>query len=299
MSLIMTIPLSCSKNTQIILTLIANMVRPKKHLGQHFLTDRSIARRIVGALRCKPGEPVLEIGPGKGILTEALLEFDIRLIPVELDHESVKYLIRKWPELEGLLIEDDFLRLDLEQVCPGPFHVIGNFPYNISSQIFFKILGSRSMVSSVVCMLQKEVADRITSPPGSREYGILSVLLGAYFDMEKLFTVKPGSFFPPPKVTSGVIRLSRNRIKSLPCDEPLFFSIVKTVFNQRRKMIRNSIKSILLNLDGETQPLRKHTDERGVPEAEFELLRRRPEELGVPEFIELTRWVKSQQSETA
>ena len=272
------------------------MVRPKKHLGQHFLTDRSIARRIVQSVQCDPGAYVMEIGPGKGILTEPLLEKEIRLIPVELDHESVQYLIRKWPQLDGQLIEGDFLRLDLEQVCPDPIHVIGNFPYNISSQIFFKILENRGLVSSVVCMVQKEVADRITSPPGSREYGILSVLLGAYFDMERLFTVKPGSFFPPPKVTSGVIRLTRNRTVALPCDEPLFFRIVKGVFNQRRKMIRNSIKSILLNLDGDGEAPGRETGEPEAQENGFELLKRRPEELGVPDFIELTRWVKSHRS---
>ncbi len=274
------------------------MVRPKKHLGQHFLTDRSIARRIVGALEHGTGDTVLEIGPGKGILTEPLMEKDIRLIPVELDPESVRYLVNKWPALQGLLIEEDFLKLNLGQVCTEPFHIIGNLPYNISSQIFFRILEYRDLVTSVVCMVQKEVADRITSPPGSREYGILSVLLGAYFDMEQLFTVKPGSFFPPPRVNSGVIRLTRNRTVKLPCSESLFFSVVKTVFNQRRKMIRNSIKSILLNLDGDSGPLPKYPEEPGVSPGEFELLRKRPEELGVPEFIELTRWVKSQQSET-
>jgi len=258
------------------------MVRPKKHLGQHFLTDRSIARRITDALEFTSGDTVMEIGPGKGILTEPLLEKDIRLIPVEIDPEAVLFLRKKWPEIGKVLVEENFLKADLERICGGPFHIIGNFPYNISGQIFFRILENRGRVISVVCMVQKEVADRIASPPGSREYGILSVLLGAYFEIEKLFTVKPGSFFPPPQVTSSVIRLSRNRIRSLPCDEALFFRIVKTVFNQRRKMIRNSIRSILLNLDDD-----------------FEILRNRPEELGVPEFIELTSWVESQQSETS
>jgi 16S rRNA (adenine1518-N6/adenine1519-N6)-dimethyltransferase len=235
----------------------------------------------VDSLHCGNGDTVLEIGPGKGILTEPLMEKEIRLLAVEIDHESVEYLLHRWPALEGKLIEQDFLKMDLEKECSGGFHIIGNFPYHISSQIFFRILEHRHLVSSVVCMVQKEVAGRIASPPGSREYGILSVLLGAYFDIESLFSVKPGSFFPPPQVTSGVIRLTRNQTGSLPCDEPLFFRVVKTVFNQRRKMIRNSVKSIVPSLDGQE-----------------ELLRKRPEELGISEFIELTRWVSEQQSNT-
>jgi len=254
------------------------MVRPKKHLGQHFLTDPSIAGRIVDALRVPSGENVLEIGPGTGVLTELLLEKDIRLLPVEIDHESVIHLTQKWPVLEDRIIEQDFLKMEMDDHITGSFHIIGNFPYNISSQIFFRILDFRQKVPTVVCMLQKEVASRIASPPGSRAYGILSVLLQAYYNIEFLFTVKPGSFFPPPRVTSGVIRLSRNQTVRLSCDEKLFIKVVKTTFNQRRKMIRNSIKSILLNLD-----------------SDFELLSKRPEQLGVPEFIELTNWVESQQ----
>lgn len=257
------------------------MVRPKKHLGQHFLTDRSVAGRIVAALEQAPGETVIEVGPGKGILTGPLLERDIRFIAIEIDPESVTHLRKAFPSLGSNLVEQDILKADLDALSGGPFHLIGNFPYNISSQIFFRILTFRESVQSVVCMVQKEVAERIASPPGSRDYGILSVLLGAFFEIEMLFTVKPGSFFPPPKVTSGVIRMNRNRVRQLPCNEALFFRIVKTTFNQRRKMIRNSIKSILLHLD-----------------SNFELLRNRPEELGVPEFIELTRWVESQQSVT-
>jgi 16S rRNA (adenine1518-N6/adenine1519-N6)-dimethyltransferase len=256
------------------------MVRPKKYLGQHFLTDHSIANRIVDALQVHPGDTVVEIGPGTGILTGNLLEKKIQLIPVEIDHESVVHLRQKWPFLEQHIIEADFLKIDITNLIPAPFHIIGNFPYNISSQIFFRILEHRLQVNSVVCMIQKEVAGRIASPPGSREYGILSVLLQAYYDIESLFSVKPGSFFPPPKVNSGVIRLTRNRTIKLPCDEILFFKVVKTTFNQRRKMIRNSIKSILLNL-----------------ESENELLSQRPEQLGVSEFIELTNWVESQQRE--
>lgn len=255
------------------------MVRPKKHLGQHFLTDPSIAARIVNSLQAHSGDTVLEIGPGTGVLTELLLEKEIRLLPVEIDDESVAHLKQKWPALDDRIIEKDFLKMDLSDHITGPFHIIGNFPYNISSQIFFRTLEHRQQVTSVVCMIQKEVAQRIASPPGSREYGILSVLLQAYYNIEYLFSVKPGSFFPPPRVTSGVIRLSRNNTVSLPCDEKLFFKVVKSTFNQRRKMIRNSIKSILLNLD-----------------SDYELLSKRPEQLGVPEFIELTNWVESQQT---
>jgi len=254
------------------------MVRPKKHLGQHFLTDPSIAGRIVDALHVPSGDTVLEIGPGTGILTGKLFEKDIRLLPVEIDHESVVFLKQKWPALESRIIEEDFLLMDIDAHVDGNFHIIGNFPYNISSQIFFRVLDYRQQVTTVVCMIQKEVASRIASPPGSKEYGILSVLLQAYYEIDSLFTVKPGSFFPPPRVTSGVIRLTRNNTGSLDCNEKLFFKVVKTTFNQRRKMIRNSIKSILLNLD-----------------SDFELLQKRPEQLGVPEFIELTNWLESQQ----
>jgi 16S rRNA (adenine1518-N6/adenine1519-N6)-dimethyltransferase len=253
------------------------MVRPKKHLGQHFLTDISIARRIVDSLQPAEGDTVLEIGAGTGILTGLLLQKEIRLLTVEIDPESVAHLLRKWPELNGMIVAKDFLRMDLDALIDGPFYVIGNFPYNISGRIFFRILEQRHRIPEVVCMVQKEVADRITTPPGSRQYGILSVLLGAFYDTEYLFTVKPGSFFPPPQVTSGVIRLVRNRMKELPCDEQLFFRVVKVTFNQRRKMLRNSLKSILLHLD-----------------SHFELLTKRPEELDIPEFIELTRWVESQ-----
>jgi len=255
------------------------MVRPKKHLGQHFLTDPAIAARIVNSLQVPSGDTVFEIGPGTGVLTELLLEKDIHLLPVEIDPESVDHLKQKWPVLADRIREKDFLKMELSDHVSGPFHIIGNFPYNISSQIFFRALEYRQELTTVVCMIQKEVALRIASPPGSREYGILSVLLQAYYNIDYLFSVKPGSFFPPPKVTSGVIRLSRNQTVHLSCDEKLFFKVVKTTFNQRRKMIRNSIKSILLNLD-----------------SDFELLSKRPEQLGVPEFIELTNWVESQQT---
>jgi len=254
------------------------MVRPKKHLGQHFLTDPSIAARIVEALPTAPGDTVVEIGPGTGVLTSLLLERDIRIIPIEIDGESVTYLKQQWPQLTDLIIEADFLKINMEEHLSGSYHLIGNFPYNISSQIFFRVLQYRQQIPTVVCMIQKEVANRIASPPGSREYGILSVLLQAYYDINYLFTVKPGSFFPPPRIHSGVLMLRRNQTMKLPCNEKLFFEVVKSTFNQRRKMIRNSIKSILLNLDDD-----------------FELLSKRPEQLGVREFIKLTNWVETHQ----
>ncbi|MCP4314417.1 MAG: 16S rRNA (adenine(1518)-N(6)/adenine(1519)-N(6))-dimethyltransferase RsmA [Bacteroidetes bacterium] len=257
------------------------MVRPKKHLGQHFLTDPAIAQRIVDALDSPAEGVVLEVGPGTGILTGWLLEKNFQFIPVEIDTESVKHLKNKWPQLNETLVEGDFLQLDLDRFSSGKLHIIGNLPYNISSQIFFKVLENRQKVDSVVCMLQKEVAERIASPHGSKRYGILSVLLQAYYNIEYLFSVKPGSFHPPPKVTSAVIRLKRNSINSIPCDEALFQRVVKAVFNQRRKMIRNSIQSILLNLEGDN-----------------ELLSKRPEQLDVQQFIELTNWVASQPMKT-
>jgi 16S rRNA (adenine1518-N6/adenine1519-N6)-dimethyltransferase len=253
------------------------MVRPKKYLGQHFLTNPAIANRIVDSLILEPGELVVEVGPGTGVLTGPLLEKELNLISVEIDSESVIHLKEKWPQLKDQLIEGDFLDLDLNSLSAGKIHVIGNFPYNISSQIFFKILENKHKVESCVCMLQKEVAQRIAAPPGSKTYGILSVLMQAYFGVSYLFSVKPGSFFPAPKVTSGVIRFKRNKVASLSCDEKLFIRVVKTVFNQRRKMIRNSIRPILLNLD-----------------SDFELLSKRPEQLSVEEFIDLTAWVDSQ-----
>jgi 16S rRNA (adenine1518-N6/adenine1519-N6)-dimethyltransferase len=251
------------------------MVRPKKHLGQHFLTDPAIAQRIVGALEVPEGALVLEVGPGTGVLTSWLLEKDLQFFPVEIDKESQVHLKNKWPGLN--LVEGDFLKIDLNRFPAGKMHIIGNFPYNISSQIFFKVLNNRERVDSVVCMLQKEVAQRIASPHGSKSYGILSVLLQAYYDITYLFSVKPGSFHPPPKVISGVIRMKRNERTALPCDEALFHRVVKTVFNQRRKMIRNSIQPILLNLDSDN-----------------EFLSLRPEQLSVEQFIQLTTWVASQ-----
>ncbi len=225
-------------------------VRAKKALGQHFLTDQSIARAIVDALEIPSGEApadVLEIGPGMGVLTRYLLpREDLSLKLIEIDGESVEYLRRNFPGMEGRLMEADFLKTDLSKVFRGRFMVIGNFPYNISSQIFFKILDNLENVPQVVCMIQKEVAERIAEKPGSKTYGILSVLLQAWYDIEYLFTVGSGAFSPPPKVQSAVIRLRRNKRSDLGCDPVLFKNVVKTSFNQRRKTLRNSLKPMLV-----------------------------------------------------
>ena len=260
-------------------------VRPKKALGQHFLTDLSVSRRIADSLLAEERTDVLEVGPGMGVLTRFLLERpEIALRAVEIDRESVDYLLLHYPELNGALIEADFLRLRLENFFPGNFCVIGNFPYNISSQIFFKILDYRESVPQVVCMIQKEVAERIAEKPGSKTYGILSVLLQAWYDIEFLFTVGPGAFNPPPKVQSAVIRLRRNGRTSLPCDEALFKTVVKTAFNQRRKTLRNSLKPIIADKASREQ-WDAETLSAFVSRPVFDL---RPERLGVEEFVDLT-----------
>ncbi len=248
------------------------MIRPKKHLGQHFLTDSAIAERITNLLQNKPGTSIIEIGPGKGILTDFLIDReDLDLHLVEIDREAVAYLHKKYKNVKERLIEGDFLKMDL-----NPFGdkiaIIGNFPYNISSQIFFKALESKDKVDEVVCMIQREVAQRIASDPGNKQYGILSVLLQTWYNIELEFTVKPGSFFPAPKVYSSVITLKRNQRKTLPCNEKFYRSVIKMAFNQRRKVLNNSIKSILVNLEAGSDDLK---------------LRRRPEELSVEDFIEL------------
>lgn len=249
-------------------------VRPKKALGQHFLTDAGIAQDIVAALRSHG--PVLEVGPGTGVLTQHLLRNpDIQLKVIEIDSESVRYLLEHYPALAPGLYEADFLRMDLTKLFPGPFALIGNFPYNISSQIFFKVLDARERIPEVVCMIQKEVAERIAAGPGTKTYGILSVLLQAWYDIEYLFTVGEGAFAPPPKVKSAVIRLVRSNRVTLDCDESLFKQVVKTTFNQRRKTIRNSLKPLLSTLP--TLP------------AYIPYLDARPEQLSVEEFAELTR----------
>ena len=221
-------------------------VRAKKALGQHFLTDLSIAHGIVDALTEGGAPDVLEVGPGMGVLTQYLLERkDLNLKCVEIDDESVVYLLNHFSALHGRLMEADFLRLDMRKVFAGSFRVIGNFPYNISSQIFFRILDEKDRIPEVVCMVQKEVAERIAEAPGSKTYGILSVLLQAWYDIEYLFSVGSGAFNPPPKVQSAVIRLRRNSRTELGVDERLFRTVVKTAFNQRRKTLRNALKPLM------------------------------------------------------
>ncbi len=259
-------------------------VRAKKALGQHFLTDQGIARGIVEALKgCSAEEAcVLEVGPGMGVLTQYLLERPRTLLKaVEIDGESVTYLKKHFPALGDGLVEGDFLKMDLQHLFPGPFSIIGNFPYNISSQIFFKILEERDRIPEVVCMIQKEVAQRIAERPGTKTYGILSVFLQAWYDIEYVMTVGSGAFNPPPKVQSAVIRLTRNERTSLGCDERLFRNIVKTSFGQRRKTLRNSLKPILSPLLPEAE------EERAAFLADpvFDL---RPERLGVEDFVSLT-----------
>ena len=265
-------------------------VRPKKALGQHFLTDLSAARRIADSLQpdgATPENPsdVLEIGPGMGVLSQYLLEReDISLKMVEIDSESVDYLLMNFPKANGALIQADFLKLDLSRFFRQDFCVIGNFPYNISSQIFFKILDHKDRIPQVVCMIQKEVAERIAEKPGTKTYGILSVLLQAWYDIEYLFTVGEGAFNPPPKVKSAVIRLRRNDRKSLGCDESLFKTIVKTSFNQRRKTLRNSLKPLAATMaerNGWSNEKLAEFLSAGI----FDL---RPEKLGVEDFIALT-----------
>ena len=253
-------------------------VRPKKFLGQHFLTDLGIAKDIADTVDACPTLPVLEVGPGMGVLTQFLLQKDRPLKVVELDRESIAYLHANFPTLEGNIIEGDFLKMDLQQVFGGqPFVLTGNYPYNISSQIFFKMLDNKNLIPCCTGMIQKEVAERMAAGPGSKTYGILSVLMQAWYSVEYLFTVHEHVFNPPPKVKSAVIRMTRNDTQELGCDEALFKQVVKTTFNQRRKTLRNSIKPIV----GPDCPLL--TDE---------LFNRRPEQLSVAEFISLTNRVK-------
>ena len=253
-------------------------VRAKKALGQHFLTDQSIARGIVDALTAGGVRDVLEIGPGMGVLSQYLLQReDIDLRLVEIDQESVDYLLTHYPGIEGKLYMADYLKLDIRQLFIGSYRVIGNFPYNISSQIFFKILDDKDLVPEVVCMIQKEVAERIAEKPGSKTYGILSVLLQAWYDIEYLFSVGSGAFCPPPKVQSAVIRLRRNSRSELGCDERLFRQVVKTAFNQRRKTLRNALKPIL-------------PEGFDTSSEVFEL---RAERLSVEDFIALTQTISA------
>jgi len=249
-------------------------VRAKKSLGQHFLTDQSIARAIVDALGVSEVRDVLEIGPGMGVLSQYLLKrTDIDLKLIELDSESVVYLRNHFPGIEGKLLQGDYLKLNMRKIFSSQYRVIGNFPYNISSQIFFKILDDKDMVPEVMCMIQKEVADRIAEPPGNKTYGILSVLLQAWYDIDYVLSVGPGAFCPPPKVQSAVIRLRRNSRKELGCDEMLFRQVVKTAFNQRRKTLRNALKPLI-------------KEGQDTSEGIFDL---RAEKLSVEQFVYLTR----------
>lgn len=252
-------------------------VRPKKFLGQHFLTDLSIAKQIADTIDNYPDMPVVEVGPGMGVLTQYLLEKDMPVKVVELDRDSVPYLDENFPALRGNIIEGDFLQLDLDSLFEGQMNVIGNYPYNISSQILFRVLDYKEKVVCCSGMFQKEVAERITAKPGGKTYGILSVLLQAWYDTEYLFTVSEKVFDPPPKVKSAVIRLVRNERKTLNCNEKLFTTVVKTAFNQRRKMLRSSLKGLL----GKDNDIYSNS-----------LFSERPERLSVTQFEELTNIVE-------
>lgn len=256
-------------------------VRAKKALGQHFLIDLNIARKIASSLsggNAECPDKVLEVGCGMGVLTQFLLmRDDIITYGAEIDTESVEYLHNHYPDFAERLAEGDFLKMDLRATYGDRLKIIGNFPYNISSQIFFKVLENRDIVPECVGMIQKEVAVRLAEPPGSKEYGILSVLLQAWYDIEYLFTVGEKVFNPPPKVKSAVIRLVRNNVTQLDCDEQLFIKVVKASFGQRRKMLRNSLKAVFGNFNGE----------------EHRFFSMRAEQLSVADFVELTQWVES------
>ena len=249
-----------------------NLVRPKKALGQHFLVDLNIARKIVDAMSDEV-TTLVEVGAGMGVLTQYLIEDRLeQLHVVEIDTESIEYLHNAYPQLGERLVHGDFLKTDLSKFATEKMGVIGNFPYNISSQIFFQVLKYRNQVDEVVGMIQKEVAERIAAGPGSKTYGILSVLLQAWYDIDYLFTVHENVFNPPPKVKSAVIRMKRNNVNQLDCDEKLFVTVVKQAFNQRRKTMRNSLRSL-------------------IPQEiiQDEIFNKRPEQLSVQEFIELTK----------
>lgn len=263
-------------------------VRPKKQLGQHFLTDQDVARRIADTVDACPALPILEVGPGMGVLTQYLLPKGRPVKVVEIDTESVAYLKENMPQLGENILGDDFLRMPLDQVFGGqPFVLTGNYPYNISSQIFFRMLEYRDLIPCCTGMIQREVAQRMAAGPGSRTYGILSVLLQAWYSVEYLFTVDEHVFCPPPKVKSAVIRLTRNEVSSLPCNEVLFRRVVKTTFNQRRKTLRNNIRPLLAQIDNEQR-------EKGMQPKDHtewlaqKLFQKRPEQLSVQDFISLT-----------
>ena len=262
-------------------------VRPKKFLGQHFLKDLPTAQAIADTVDAAPGLPILEVGPGMGVLTQYLLKKGRELKVVEIDFESVAYLLKTFPELGDGLLEEDFLQMQLDRTFGGrEFVLTGNYPYNISSQIFFKMLEYRHLIPVCTGMIQKEVAERLAAAPGSKVYGILSVLIQLWYDVEYLFTVEPGVFNPPPKVKSAVVRLTRNGRTDCGCDERLLRRVVKTSFNQRRKMMRGSLKPLFAALNteraGGSQP-EGVADFLARPE-----MTQRPEQLSVEEFIELT-----------
>ena len=258
-------------------------VRPKKNLGQHFLTDLTIAKRIADTVDEPYADlPVLEVGPGMGVMTQYLVQKPRPFKVVEIDRESVAYLkgtlFRDEQSGESAIIEGDFLRMDLKEVFDGKqFVLTGNYPYDISSQIFFKMLDNRDLIPCCTGMIQHEVAVRMASKPGNKQYGILSVLIQAWYDVEYLFTVEPSVFNPPPKVQSAVIRMTRNQVDHLGCDEQLFKRVVKTVFNQRRKMLRVSLKQLLTDL---------------TPLADHPFMTLRPEQLTIEQFVELTNEVE-------
>ena len=263
-------------------------VRPKKNLGQHFLTDLSIAKRIADTVDACPDIPVLEVGPGMGVMTQYLVEKPRPFKVVEIDRESVEYLKQTLFKEEGhpeapqsQIVEGDFLRMDLTAVFGGQqFVLTGNYPYDISSQIFFKMLDNRDLIPCCTGMIQHEVAVRMASQPGNKQYGILSVLIQAWYDVEYLFTVEPNVFNPPPKVQSAVIRMTRNKVEKLGCDEELFKRVVKTSFNQRRKMLRVSLRQMLSDEALQT-----------IANSRFATLR--PEQLSIAEFVELTNLVEN------
>ncbi|MBF1438925.1 16S rRNA (adenine(1518)-N(6)/adenine(1519)-N(6))-dimethyltransferase RsmA [Hoylesella nanceiensis] len=258
-------------------------VKPKKNLGQHFLIDQSIARRIADTVDACPDIPVLEIGPGMGVLTQYIVQKQRPFKAVEIDRESVTYLNEAFPTLRENIIGNDFLQMDLNDVFDSKSFVLtGNYPYDISSQIFFKMLDYKELIPCCTGMIQREVALRIASEPGNKSYGILSVLIQAWYDVEYLFTVDENVFNPPPKVKSAVIRMTRNKVEKLDCDEQLFKRVVKTVFNQRRKMLRVSLKQIFNVLAARPAFY------------EQEIMTKRPEQLSVAQFVELTNLVETE-----
>lgn len=261
------------------------LVRPKKFLGQHFLKDLSVARAIADTVDACPDLPILEVGPGMGVLTQYLLPKGRELKVAEIDFESVAYLRTHFPELGDGIVEDDFLKMHLEHLFQGrSFVLTGNYPYNISSQIFFKMLDYKDIIPCCTGMIQKEVGERLAACPGNKTYGILSVLVQLWYDVDYLFTVEPGVFNPPPKVQSAVVRLKRNNLTQCPCDEALFRRVVKTTFNQRRKMMRGSLRSLLAQIANERKLQKDYSNFLTLP-----LLTQRPEQLSVQDFITLTQ----------